>query len=46
VAGAVEVADVGADVHQQGGADVDVTGHAAHVGGVELPGDASYTGAQ
>ena len=38
-AGAVEDAGGGADVHQQGGADVGVPGHAGHVGGVELPGE-------
>ena len=38
-AGAVEDADGGANVHQQGGADVGMPGHAGHVGGVELPGE-------
>jgi len=38
-AGAVEDAGGGADVHQQGGADVGVTGHAGHVRCVELPGE-------
>ena len=38
-AGAVEDAGGGTDVHQQGGADVGVPGHAGHVGGVEFPGE-------
>jgi len=38
-AGAVEDAFGGADIHQERGADVGVPGHAAHVGGVELPGE-------
>jgi hypothetical protein len=38
-AGAVEDAGGGANVHQEGGADVGVPGHAGHVGGVELPGE-------
>jgi hypothetical protein len=38
-AGAVEDAGGGADVHEQGGADVGVSGHAGHVGGVQLPGE-------
>jgi len=39
LAGAVEDAGGGADVHQQGGADVGVPGYAGNVGGVELPGE-------
>ena len=38
-AGAVEDAGGGADVHQEGGADVGVPGHGRHVGGVEFPGE-------
>jgi hypothetical protein len=36
-AGGVEDAGCGADVHQQGSADVGLPGHAGHVGGLELP---------
>ena len=39
VAGAVEDAGGGADVHVEGDAVVGVAGHAGHVGGVELPGE-------
>src|SRR5258708_33659651 len=41
LAGAVEDAGGGADVHVEGDAVVGVAGHAGHVGGVELPGEQS-----
>src|SRR5579859_3608595 len=39
VAGAVQDALGGADVHVEGDAVVGVAGHAGHVGGVEFPGE-------